>query len=62
MMTLLTSVLASCIRGSKSLSSIVRLEQPAKLLEFYDIEGCLYLEQQYTQLNQFDCTIEKHFI
>ena len=37
MMTLLTSALASSVRGGKGLSAIVRLEQPAKILEFYDI-------------------------
>lgn len=57
MMTLLTSALASSVRGGKGLSAIVRLEQPAKILEFYDIEGCPYCRPVREALTQLDLDV-----
>lgn len=57
MITLLTSALASGVRGGKGLSAIVRLEQPAKLLEFYDIEGCPYCRPVREALTQLDLDV-----
>lgn len=57
MISLITSFLATGVRGGKGLSAIVRLKQPEKLLEFYDIEGCPYCRPVREVLTQLDLDV-----
>lgn len=57
MISLVTSLLATGVRGGKGLSAIVRLKQPEKLLELYDIEGCPYCRPVREVLTQLDLDV-----